>query len=497
MSFIRKKHSYMTVQVVICKATCMVFSKIYNISRNQSDNWFDPILIRDTKLFIDPFLLFESKDNLFKDSYDKTIAFFDKAFEIAAVSKKSESDIRYKQLKRMMNFPEVEEICLGYSESDTAGSGSGGKFSKIIVDSIYESLELGIKNYNFFEEIGLFNLGFGCDRISDMTATLIKKELIEYTQEVCDKHEIPTKSIKIHQYEFSKRFNKWESKNIELPINPYNNKAIILVPEKFLRELPTINADDFWNYCWDNSNEELREQYSIEVKGGIRKADLIQIARQNRDWVNNFENFLKKQGSTPYDIIKDSRGLYQWVNYTEKYTSENQIKDIKVSTSKEFETFVQKVIDNFVHFIENNSGYKLLWNDNKKHKKEEAVQLLFYGIVVHYCQANNIDLNREVNLGRGPVDFKFSTGYQNKYLIEIKQANNSKFWAGIETQLTKYLEVEKDRNGVFIAVCYSEKELTSVGQIEARVDEINKKLNLNIKAYVIDATPEKPSASKL
>ena len=29
------------------------------------------------------------------------------------------------------------------------------------------------------------------------------------------------------------------------------------------------------------------------------------------------------------------------------------------------------------------------------------------------------------------------------------------------------------------------------------VDKINKDLNLNIKAYVIDATPEKPSASKL
>lgn len=475
----------------------MKFSTIFNISRNRTDKWFDPVLARDTKLFIDPFLIFECSDDLFKDSYDKTISFFDRAFEIAAVSKKSDKDIRYKQLKRMMSFPEVEEICLGYAESDTGGAGSGGKFSKIIVDSIYESIELGIENYNFFEEIGLFNLGFGCDRISDMTATLIKKELVEYTQNICTKHKIPTKTIRLNQYDFNTRFNRWESKDIELPINPYNNKAILLVPEKFLRELPTINPDDFWNYCWDNSNEELREQYSIEVKSGIRKSDLIQIARQNRDWVNSFESFLKKQGSCPYDIIKDSRGLYQWVNYTEKYTSENQITDVKVTNFKEFEIFVCKVVENFMHFLENNSGYKLLWNDNKKHKKEEAVQLLFYGIVVHYCQANNIDLNREVNLGRGPVDFKFSSGYEHKYLVEIKQASNSKFWLGIETQLTKYLEVEKDRNGIFIAVCYSEKELKSIGQIEQKVDEINKRLNLNIKAYVIDATPEKPSASKL
>lgn len=155
------------------------------------------------------------------------------------------------------------------------------------------------------------------------------------------------------------------------------------------------------------------------------------------------------------------------------------------------------MINNFVHFLENNSGYKLLWNDNKKHKKEEAVQLLFYGIVIHYCNANNVDLNREVNLGRGPVDFKFSSGYQNKYLIEIKQANNSRFWDGLETQLVKYLEVEKDRNGIFIAVCYNESDIKKVSGIEHKVYAINKKLGLNISVIVIDATPDKPSASKL
>lgn len=100
-------------------------------------------------------------------------------------------------------------------------------------------------------------------------------------------------------------------------------------------------------------------------------------------------------------------------------------------------------------------------------------------------------------MGRGPVDFKFSSGYENKYLIEIKQASNSKFWAGIETQLTKYLEVEQNKNGIFIAVCYTDKELKNTSNIQERVTEINKKLELNIQAYIVDATPDKPSASKL
>lgn len=475
----------------------MKFSRVFKISLDESDDWFDPILMKDTKLFIDPFLIFDTNDTNFKECYKKTIDFFDKGFEIAAVSKSDDSDIRYRQLKRMMSFPEVEEICLGYSEGDTGGSGAGGKFAKIIVDSLYESLKLGITNFNFFEEIGLFNLGFGCDRISDMTATLVKEELIEYTLRICKKHNIPTKEININQYRFNFRFGKWESQKVSLPINPYNKKAIILVPEKFLRELPTINSDDFWNYCWENKNEEIRDQYSIEVKSGVRKRDLIELARQNKKWILEYENFIKMNGSKPYDVVKDAAGLYQWINYTEEFTRDNKLNIFDVNKVEDFEKFVQGVINNFVHFLENNSGYKLLWNDNKKHKKEEAVQLLFYGIVIHYCQANNVDLNREVNLGRGPVDFKFSSGYQNKYLIEIKQANNSRFWNGLETQLVKYLEVEKDRNGIFIAVCYSEKDIKKVSGIEHKVMTINKKLGTNISVIVIDATPDKPSASKL
>ena len=107
----------------------MKFSTIFKVTPDENDNWFDPILKKDTKLFIDPFLIFDTKDPLFIDCHKKTIDFFENGFEIAAVSKPNDTDIRYKQLKRMMSFPEVAEICLGYAESDTGGSGAGGRKS--------------------------------------------------------------------------------------------------------------------------------------------------------------------------------------------------------------------------------------------------------------------------------------------------------------------------------------------------------------------------------
>ncbi len=476
----------------------MIFSAEFKIERTIEDDWFDPILSTDTKLFIDPFLVFDTNHPFFNNTHQKTIEFFNLAFHIASVSKPNKTDLRYRQLLSIMKFPEVEEVCLGYASRGTGGAGSGGGFSKMIVDSIFESIKFGISNLNYFEEIGLFNEGFGCDRISDMTATLLKKEIVLYTQDVCKRHNIPTKKIKVSQYQFDTNFKRWNEKEVELPINPFTEKGVLLVPKKYLRELPTISADEFFDYCWSNKNEELRDQYSIEVKSQVKKSDIIEIARQNRDWIAIYEEYREEKGSNAYDIDKDPKGYYKWVLDTLKYVKENTYNFIIPLNQKEFEKFTHEVIDQYEQFLENNSGYKLLWDDKgRKAKSEEASQLLFTGIVKHYCKANNIDLNREVNLGRGPVDFKFSSGYENRALIEVKLARNSKFWNGLEKQLIKYLQVEDIKNGYFIVICYNDNDLKKVNGIDKITREVGKKNNVVLKTYIIDATYNKLSASKL
>ncbi|WPP52768.1 hypothetical protein [Catalinimonas niigatensis] len=476
----------------------MIFSSEFKIKRTKEDDWFDPILSMDTKLFIDPFLVFESDHGFFINTHQKTIDFFNLAFKIASVAKPNETDIRYRQLLNMMRFPEVEEVCLGYASRGTGGSGSGGGFSKMIVDSIFESIKMGITNLNHFEEIGLFNEGFGCDRISDMTATLLKKEIVLYTQDVCKRHKISTGKVNLSQFEFDNRFNRWKDREVELPLNPYTKKAILLVPKKFLRELPTISAEEFYEFCWSNKNEELRDQYSIEVKSQVNKSDIIEIARQNREWIAEYEAYRNQKGSKAYDIAKDPKGYYNWVIETLEYVKSNSFTFTVPSNQNGFNKFTKEVIKQFEQFIENNSGYKLLWDDKgKRPKSEEASQLLFTGIVKHYCKANNIDLNREINLGRGPVDFKFSSGYEHRALIEVKLAKNSKFWNGLEKQIVKYLEVEEIKKGHFIVICYNDNDIKKVTNIEKIASEVGKKNKVILNVIVIDASFDKPSASKL
>ena len=42
----------------------MLFSEYYNIPCVGDEDWFNPILTEDTLLFIDPFAVFKSRDEL-------------------------------------------------------------------------------------------------------------------------------------------------------------------------------------------------------------------------------------------------------------------------------------------------------------------------------------------------------------------------------------------------------------------------------------------------
>lgn len=476
----------------------MIFSDEFRIKKTNLDDWFDPILTNDTKLFIDPFLIFEKNHKYFSNGHEKIIEFFNSGFEIAAKSQPIIRDVRYRQLLKMMILPEVKEVCLGYASRGTEGAGSGGGFAKLIVAALYDSIKMGLNQIEHFEELGIFNEGIGCDRISDITANILKHELINYTQDVCKRHSVKCNWLFIKRFKYNLRIKRWEDGRFLLPENPYiKGRAILLVPKVFLRHLPTLSSKEFYNYCWDNMNEEVRDQFSVDIKNEVNKKHIIEIARNHRDWVEEFKLYKIENGSDPYNLVIDPKGFYTWARNTSKYVQKHPLF-LFAQDQVTFKAFIENVLHQYEHFIENNSGYKLLWDDNfTKPKSEEAAQLIFTGIVKHYCKANDIDLNRENNLGRGPVDFKFSKGYSNRALIEVKLARNSKFWNGLELQLPKYLEVEEIDTGYFLVVCFTDSDFDRIKEIEQVAAEVERKTKKIIEIKIIDATPEKPSASRL
>ena len=57
--------------------TLKYFSQFYKLDISNGSDWFDARMDLDTKLYIDPFLVFKSDIDLFKNAQHKFVDFFD------------------------------------------------------------------------------------------------------------------------------------------------------------------------------------------------------------------------------------------------------------------------------------------------------------------------------------------------------------------------------------------------------------------------------------
>ena len=122
---------------------------------------------------------------------------------------------------------------------------------------------------------------------------------------------------------------------------------------------------------------------------------------------------------------------------------------------------------------------------------------MFLGVVKGYCEKYKIDISKEANIGKGPVDFKFVKDIEQKVLIELKLAKSTTFWSNLKNQLPAYLKAEEIKIGYFLIICYSQKDLEKVSKIEKCILSAKGKSKIKINTYVIDALNDKVSASKI
>ncbi len=475
----------------------MLFSEYYNIPYVGDEEWFNPILTQDTLLFIDPFSVFKSKDELFKDSYSEMMYFFQQAFELIAHAGGNKSNLSYKKAESMLVFPEVNAVCLGYSKT-RCGSGTGPQWAKTLTKNIDSIIAKGITHISHFEELGILCEGIGPDRLSDMTANLLKSRLITYTQRICHLHEIPMVKKKLQNVFFDYEFKHWCDGEYLLPINPCKKETpIILVPKDFLNVLPEINRDDFVDTI--DLAERLRNDFNYEVDKNLDKEKITEIAIEHYDLVKEYIDAVEKREANTFGELMKKTLRYMWYELSKNIATNNKFTFGDILSDNEFFEKIEQFAQYYKEFIELRSGYKLLWNETKTSpRSEEDVQLLFKGVLDEHCRANNIDFTREVNQGMGPVDFRFSCGYSNRVLLEAKLAKNSKFWNGLKKQLPQYLKIDSCKNGIFLVIVYTDKDIKRINNIQDIAKETAAYYGVRIKVVIVDARIDnKESASKM
>jgi hypothetical protein len=475
----------------------VLFSEHFKIKIRGDEPWFDPLLSLDTKLYIDPFLIFQNEFGPFIGAHAELTSFYQSAFELVANAGSARIDSYWNKAISILRTPEVAELCLGVTAEGTRGAGSANGKAKAIASSIYKAVQFRITNPKHFETIQLFEKGIAEDTISDAVGNILRHRFASYTKAICDELGVATVSRPHIRGKFNLQTQRWERIVCDAPLNPFdNNQQVFLCPKEYLRPMPSLNPDSFWGYCYDQSAEELRTEFGLEISRNIDKDVILEKALQDFDSVERFVEHLEKIGGAPYDLDKDPKGVVKWYYATREFVAGNP-KNLSFKTQNDFAAFVDEIIGIFKNYVENQGGWDLIHNENGTPKSEAACQRLFLGIVRHYCKANNIDISPEVNIGRGPVDFKLSRGVEFRALIEMKLAKNSKFWAGLKKQLPKYLEAEEVKIGRFLIVAFNANDVTRLTSIYHKIAEISSKTKYSIEHEVVDAVWKPPSASKL
>ncbi len=242
------------------------FSDFFEVDENIINSYgaLNISLINDLPLFVDPFLLFNSKKIEYKKLHDQIINY------LSFLKAKSESEsVNKGLLYSWFMFSEVKQNWFGYSVKGNGGNGLGPDFAKSLNRNLrFIFSDFGdeqITNGSHLEKLCLIKDGVGKDHISDFTTNLIKEYLLKYTEAFTLKNltKSKIKKIKIAKVRFNYDTETWESDYFTLPFD--GNDYVLLSPKDILTKDDTwINrtdlVDEFYDIVRAIPNNQLRAQ---------------------------------------------------------------------------------------------------------------------------------------------------------------------------------------------------------------------------------------------
>ena len=434
------------------------FSDFYNVSPEKLEEYgaFDISLINDLPLFIDPFLLFNSKKEEYQRLHSEIISYVSFLRDMA-----ESGEIKPGLVKSWFYFPEVKENWFGYSTIGNNGSGLGKKFA----ESLHGNLNTIFQNFgteeittsSHLEKLCLVKDGVGRDNISDFTTNLIKGYLLAYTESFALSN-ISSELLKKHAVthtHFNYQTRSWVTEQYTLPA--FGEQFVILTPKDILTKDDTwINKNDmignFSGIASSIPNEQLRSQLNEYLARSLPKEPtqkeinraISSTILKFPEYIDYFIKFKEDNGSGAVKLSKLK------VKETETIFIKNVkslVKELAKSGSfykEEGNSFDEAY--NRVMFlkstIEDNDGYRVFYVNGEPLKRESDLQLLFK--LTWY--ASEHDVNAEVNNGRGPVDYKISKGSKDKTLVEFKLASNSKLKQNLQNQVRIYEKANNTKN---------------------------------------------------
>lgn len=180
----------------------------------------------DMPLFLDPYYISKQEFPLAEESFRSLKSYFEFLLKLLRQGKKEEA----RELFGYLGEP--NEICLGMSKGVPAGHGMGLMDANKIFKSLVKSKAFETGLMEDIEDCRIFVPNVDRDKVSDMTANIIRKQLIKYTQEQCELWGIPLTDGVASGHFWESKSKAWENSYTKMLV--IDGKKYILVPKRIV-----------------------------------------------------------------------------------------------------------------------------------------------------------------------------------------------------------------------------------------------------------------------
>ncbi len=386
------------------------------------------------------------------------------------------------------------------------GSGTGAEFAAQMAEALEVMTRDRQRGVDYVDAFALFVPGLGVDRISDMFCNILKAQFIAYTQQVCATHGIPTAPVPVRHAAWQRSAARWIDARPALPRSPVTGGAVLLTPDRFLQSIPQrVTPEGFWSWADAHVAGALRADLNLNVAENLSRREKAErgrrAARRSPETAFAYIDEIAAAEHHPYDVHRDPELRVRWYERGRSAARQAVAADGVLPQPQEpdFCGWVGTLVDRFTHAVEHTDLWRALWNDDyTQPRKEVIVQAVARALWVDSCKAADVDLSREANVGRGPVDFKFSAGWAHRALLEVKLLGSSRVVRGAEAQLPQYLRSEQIRCGYYVCVGFTDADFDPdrIARVQQTCSALTAQAGWTITPRFIDARP-KASASKL
>jgi len=192
---------------------------------------------QDILLFLDPYGISAMRTAWSRECEEHITGFFQLLIDSIKVGDN-------RAVEKLLNaLHEVDEIALGYSSDLPAGRGIGPLQGKEILEAFENSEAAKSGDIKDIADCALLIPGINRDKISDITANILKKKLVEFTEQQCRKYNIPTVRVPVNNA-FDYPTLSFVSYYAHLPV--INDRSKILLPIKSVRRNPQLSKDKYY-----------------------------------------------------------------------------------------------------------------------------------------------------------------------------------------------------------------------------------------------------------